>query len=73
VPNSAHSSNSGSFWRIANALVLGVGVASSLVGLDLLSNPHETSLLNLGQLHALTLIFFDLGTVSQSHPQFERS
>jgi hypothetical protein len=52
----------GSFWRIANALVLGVGVASSLVGLDLLSNPHEMSLLSLGQLHALTLIFFDLGT-----------
>ncbi|MGC1782573.1 MAG: DUF4386 domain-containing protein [Acidobacteriaceae bacterium] len=52
----------GSFWRIANALMLGVGVASSLVGLDLLSNPHEMSLLSLGQLHALTLIFFDLGS-----------
>jgi hypothetical protein len=52
----------GSFWRVANALVLGVGIASSLVGLDLLSNPHEMSLLSLGQLHALTLIFFDFGS-----------
>lgn len=52
----------GSFWRIANAILLGVGVASSLVGLDLLSNPHEMSLLRIDQLHALTLVFFDLGS-----------
>jgi hypothetical protein len=50
----------GSFWRIANATLLGVGVASSLVALDMLSNPHYTHLLNAGQLHALTLIFFDM-------------
>jgi len=50
----------GSFWRTANAVLLGVGVASSLVGLDMLSNPHYISLLNSDQLHALTLIFFDL-------------
>lgn len=50
----------GSFWRIANATLLGIGVAASLVGLDLLSNPHYTSLLGFDQLHGLTLIFFDL-------------
>src|SRR5271170_1424308 len=50
----------GSFWRVANAVVLGVGVASSLVGLDLLSNPHYISLLSADQLHAIAMIFFDL-------------
>lgn len=52
----------GSSWRIANAILLGVGIASSLVGLDLLSNPHEMWLLRFDQLHALTLVFFDLGS-----------
>jgi hypothetical protein len=50
----------GSLWRIANAVLLAVGVASSLVGLDLLSNPHYSSLLSRDQLHSLTLVFFDL-------------
>jgi len=50
----------GSFWRFANATLLGVGVASSLVGLDFLSNSHYTSLLSSDQLHVLTLVFFDL-------------
>jgi hypothetical protein len=50
----------GSFWRIANAVMLGVGVASSLVSLDLLSNPRTMSLLNADQMHAISLIFFDL-------------
>ncbi len=50
----------GSFWRIANAGALGVGVASSLVALDLFSNPKYISLMNGGQSHALALIFFDL-------------
>jgi len=30
----------GSFWRVADAIVLAVGVAARLVGLDLLGNPH---------------------------------
>ena len=50
----------GSFWRIANAGVLGVGVAASLVALDLFSNPNYMSLLNGSQLHPLALILFDL-------------
>jgi hypothetical protein len=50
----------GSFWRVANAVVLGVGVAASLVGLDLLGNPHYTSLLSTDQLHAIAMMFFDL-------------
>lgn len=36
----------GSFWRIANAGMLGVGDAASLVALDLFSNPNYMSLLN---------------------------
>lgn len=50
----------GSFWRVANAIVLGVGVAASLVSLDLLSNPHFTSLLSPDQMHAIAMIFFDV-------------
>ena len=50
----------GSFWRVANAVVLGVGVAASLVGLDLLVNSHYTSLLSADQLHAIAMMFFDL-------------
>ena len=50
----------GSFWRIANAALLGVGVASSLVALDLFSNSNFTSLLNPAQSHPLALLFFDL-------------
>ena len=50
----------GSFWRIANAGMLGVGIAASLVALDLLSNPNYMSLLNGGQLHPFVLIFLDL-------------
>lgn len=50
----------GSFWRIANAGLLGVGVAASLVALDLFSNPNFMSLLNANPLHPLALIFFDL-------------
>jgi hypothetical protein len=50
----------GSFWRIANAGILGVGVAASLVALDLFSNPNYMSLLNGSQLHPVALILFDL-------------
>lgn len=50
----------GSFWRIANAVVLGVGVASSLVALDLFRNSNYMSLLNDSQLHSIALILFDL-------------
>jgi hypothetical protein len=50
----------GSFWRVANAGVLGVGIAASLVALDLFSNPNYVSLLNGSQLHPIALIFFDL-------------
>jgi len=50
----------GSFWRMANAGMLGAGVAATLVALDLFSNPNYMSLLNRGQLHPLVLLFFDL-------------
>ena len=50
----------GSFWRFANAAMLGVGIASSLVALDLFSNPSYMSLLSSSQLHPLALTFFDL-------------
>lgn len=52
----------GSFWRVANAVLLAVGVAVTLVGLDLISNPQVMSLLNASQSHALALIFFDLNS-----------
>lgn len=50
----------GSFWRIANAVLLGTGVAASLVGLDLFGNVNFTSLLNADQRHAIGLMFFDV-------------
>lgn len=50
----------GSFWRVANAMMLAVGIAAGLVSLDLLGNPHYTSLLNSDQLNALAMMFFDL-------------
>lgn len=50
----------GSFWRVANAIVLGVGIAASLVSLDLLDNPHYTSLLSPDQMHAMAMMFFDV-------------
>lgn len=50
----------GSFWRIANAILLGAGVAASLVALDLFSNPDFTSLLSTGQTHGLALLLFDM-------------
>jgi hypothetical protein len=50
----------GSFWRVANAGMLGVGIAASLVALDLITNPHYSSLLSFGELHPIALIFFDL-------------
>ncbi len=50
----------GSFWRVANAVVLAVGIAARLVGLDLLGNPHYISLLSPDQLHAIAMMFFDL-------------
>jgi Domain of unknown function (DUF4386) len=59
-PVNATLSLLGSFWRIANAGLLGVGVAASLVALDLFSHPNFMSLLNAGQLHPIALIFFDL-------------
>jgi Domain of unknown function (DUF4386) len=50
----------GSFWRIANAVLLGMDVAVSLVRLDLLGDPRSMSLLNADQLHAISLIFFGM-------------
>jgi hypothetical protein len=50
----------GSFWRIANAVLLGIGVAASLVSLDLLGNPNFMSLMNAAASHAVALVFFDL-------------
>jgi hypothetical protein len=50
----------GSFWRVANAILLGIGIAASLVGLDLITNPKVTSLLSADQSHAFALVFFDL-------------
>ena len=47
----------GSFWRIANATLLGVDVAVGLVRLDLFGDPRSMSLLNADQLHAASLIF----------------
>lgn len=50
----------GSFWRVANAMLLAVGVAARLVSLDLLSNPNYMPLLNTDQGDALSLIFSGL-------------
>jgi hypothetical protein len=50
----------GSFWRIANAVLLGVDVAVSLVRLDLFGDPRSMSLLNADQLHAISQIFFGM-------------
>ncbi len=59
-PVNATLSLLGSFWRIANAGLLAVGIAASLVALDLFSYPNLASLLTPAQLHPIALIFFDL-------------
>jgi hypothetical protein len=48
----------GSFWRIANAIVLAIGVAASLVSLDFLRNAHSVSLLSSGQLEGTAMMMF---------------
>jgi hypothetical protein len=50
----------GSFWRVANAVVLAVGIAANLVSLDLLGDPHFMALSSPDQLHAIAMMFFDL-------------
>lgn len=50
----------GSFWRIANAVLLGVDVAVILVRLDLFGDPKSMSLLNADQLHAISQVFFGM-------------
>jgi hypothetical protein len=52
----------GSFWRIANAIILGVGIAATLVSLDLISDPQSMSLLKPDESHAFVLIFLDLSS-----------
>jgi hypothetical protein len=53
----------GSFWRIANAVLLGVHVAIGLARLDLFGDPRSMSLLTADQLNAVSLIFSGM----QSH------
>lgn len=50
----------GSFWRIANATLLGMGAAASLVALDAISGAHYLTVFTPDQLHALSLLFFDV-------------
>lgn len=53
----------GSFWRVANAFVLAIGVAASLVSLNFLGDSHSVSPLNLGQLDGTAMMmFFNLHT-----------
>lgn len=48
----------GSFWRVANALMLAVGIAAALVSLELLGDAHSVSLLNSGQLNGTAMMMF---------------
>jgi hypothetical protein len=48
----------GSFWRVADAFVLAIGVAGSLTSLDLLGNAHSVSLLSSGQLDGTAVMMF---------------
>lgn len=48
----------GSFWRVANAFLLAVGIAGSLVSLELLNDVHSVSRLSSGQLDGTAIIMF---------------
>jgi hypothetical protein len=48
----------GSFWRVANALMLAVGIAACLASLDLLGDSHSVSLLRAGQLDGSAMLMF---------------
>ena len=48
----------GSFWRVADAFMLAVGIAGSLVSLDLLGNAHSVSLLSSGQMDGTAMMMF---------------
>lgn len=48
----------GSFWRVADAVMLAVGVAASLVSLELLGDSHSASLLSSGQLDGTAMMMF---------------
>jgi len=50
----------GSFWRLANAIMLGVSVVGSIVALDLLSGAHYLATFKTDQLQALAALFLDL-------------
>ena len=50
----------GSFWRLANALLLAVGVVVSLVAVDLLDDPRYLAAFNAEQLQDLARALFDI-------------
>jgi hypothetical protein len=50
----------GSFWRVANAIVLGVGVAATLLALSLLRDTHTFAAFSPVQLQALMALFMRL-------------
>lgn len=50
----------GAFWRLGNAIVLGVSVALSLAALDLLGGAHYLKVFNADQLQAQAKFFLDM-------------
>jgi hypothetical protein len=71
----------GAFWRVANAIVLGVGVVVGLVALDALGDAHYLTAFDRDQMQAMArqlldihgtamvigLIFFGLGAATHSY------
>ena len=49
----------GSFWRVANATVLGAGAAATLVALHVIGGAHSLNVFQTGQLQALSTIWLD--------------
>jgi hypothetical protein len=80
-PVNANLALLGAFWRLANAVVLGVSAVDSLVALDLLNGSHHLTAIKTDQLQALLalvldiydrgsligLIFFSLGAAIHSY------
>jgi hypothetical protein len=50
----------GAFWRVANAMVLGTGIAVSLGVLDLFGQPHYLAVFTTEQLQALGMLFLNM-------------
>jgi hypothetical protein len=59
-PVNMHFASLGAFWRLGNAIVLGVSVAFSLAALDFVGGARYLKVFNAEQLQAQAKFFLDM-------------